>query len=601
MPDKTKQQRLRSALPLILAVVPPIFTGLSIYIFAVDTPLWDEWLIGGYLHEFSQGTLSFRDLFAQQNEYRQFFPNLIFVGLGWLTSWDVRSWMAASFVAAAVVSFCIYRLGKWSLPETPLRAPWTWFIANLIIFSPVQHENWLQGQQLVYFLPIACFTASLLITSTGQLRTGTRFLLCAALSIIASFSSVNGMLCWILLLPLLAWSTSSSEFWRKKWWVIFWIAGFAATLALYFKGYRRPVQNDPFALIRTNPADTLAYYLGTLGRSLAPGRTFIAVSVGLVLILLFVWTGARFVKALRGSSPHARRSLTWLTLGAYSVLTTGLLTIGRLDHDASRALAPTRYTTYTIFLPVALVYLVAMNGGNDFRQLRLLSVRISARVVAFAAVTLVIIHLAIYAMGIRQMSSFRTAALYSKGCSLFVNVLDDECLTEQVFPDLDVLMRNINQTNRLGFIRPGLMKSNRVEEIADSQFSGRDSLGAFQGLAPAENGTYIASGWAKLPGRDEPADAVLLAFADGDSPPVIFAIAPVNRSRDLVSALIGRGNYGDARWSRSFGRERIASERAQLTAWAFDALSGKAYKLQGVHAFQNQSGSNQINGHEHSK
>lgn len=598
MVDKTKPLRLRSALPLFLAFLPPIFTGLAICIYAVDAPLWDEWLTGGYLNEFSQGTLSLRDLFAQQNEYRQFFPNLIFVALGWLSSWDVRVWMGASFVLAGLVSYFIYRLGNRSFEEASSRPAWAWFIANLMIFSPVQYENWLQGQQLVYFLPIACFTSSLFIASSDRLRLGTRFLLCAVLSIVCSFSSVNGMLCWILLLPVLAWSSSRAELWRKKWWVVFWITCFAATTVFYFGGYRRPVQHDPFALLRKNPIEIVSYYLATLGRSLAPGRKFVAGCVGLVLVLLFVWAWVRFVKAVRSSSPQARPLLTWLMLGAYSVLTAGLLAIGRLEHDAWRALAPSRYTTFTIFLPVALVYLVRLNIGNDSRQFRIVSAKVSARVLSFAAVILVVVHLAIYVLGIRQMSSFRAGALHSKACSLFVNVVDDECLTEQVFPDLEGLKRNINEADRLGFIRPGLMKSNRVQEISGSEHSGAVAEGVFQGVTAAKDGKYLASGWAKLPGRGEPADAVLLAYESGGSPAVIFAVATVNRQRDWVSALIGRDIHGDARWSKSFSPARIPTEGAKLTAWAFDALSGKAYKLEGEHAFQNLSGSTRTNAHD---
>ena len=37
--------------------------------------------VGGrdFLHKLNEGTLSFADLFRQHNEYRQFFPNLVFV------------------------------------------------------------------------------------------------------------------------------------------------------------------------------------------------------------------------------------------------------------------------------------------------------------------------------------------------------------------------------------------------------------------------------------------------------------------------------------------------------------------------------------------
>ena len=590
MPDKTKQERFRSALPLFLALLPPIFTGLAIYIYAVDTPQWDEWLISGYLYQFSQGTLSFRDLFVQQNEYRQFFPNLIFVALGWLSRWDVRSWMAASFVLAGVVSFCIYRLGRSSFNESAGRSAWIWLIANLMIFSPVQHENWLQGQQLVYFLPIACFTASLLIATTGRLQTGARFLLCAALSVIASFSSVNGMLCWVLVLPVLAWPFSRAELSRKGWLILLWLAGFAGTIAIYFTDYQRPVQHDPFALLRTNPFEIFRYYLTTLGRPLTPGRSVIAATVGLVLLILFLWSCVQFAKALRSSTSRARPMLGWLMLGAYSIVTAALITIGRLEHDAPRALAPTRYTSFTIFLPVALVYLVPIILDKHRQHLATSSFRLStSRILGLAAISLAVLHLAIYTLGIRQMNSFRSMALHAKACSLLVNVIDDECLVEQVFPNREILEQHINQADRLGFIRPGLINSNRIQEIAGSQSLAPNDAGAFQSLTATGDGNYVASGLAKLPERNESADVVLLAYSEADGSARIFAIAPVNR-RDWVSEVTGRAIYNNASWSKSFAPARIPLGDAKLTAWAFDALRGKAYKLEGEHAFQNQSG-----------
>ncbi len=594
-----KQQRLRSALPLILALLPPIFIGWAVFVFAVDTPLWDEWLVGGYLDKFSQGTLSLSDLFSQQNEYRQFFPNLIFVGLGWLTSWDVRSWMATSLVAACVVSVCIYRLGKWSLCETPGLSGWTWFIANFLIFSPVQHENWLQGQQLVYFLPIACLVASLLIASQERLPAGLRFVLAATLSIIASFSSVNGMLCWVLLLPVLVCSGSRTELQRKKWWILFWLAAFAGTVALYFRNYERPVQHDPTGLLHTNIAESLTYYLATLGRSLSPGRMVMAATVGLVLLMLFGWFAIRFVNSIRSSPAQALRQLTWLMLGAYSVLTTALLAVGRLEHDATRSLAPSRYTTFTIYLPVTLVYLASMYLGRKKQPFRILGATVSAaRVLSFAAAILVVMHLAIYALGIRQMSSFRALSLYAKGCSLFVNVVEDECLTDAVYPRLEVLKRKINPADRLGFIRPGLMKSNQVLDIAGPQPASAANVGAFETFIQGKDGNYVASGWSILPGREEPADVVLLAYAESDNSPIIFAIAATNPERDYVSALVGRSMNRQTRWTKSFAPSKIGQKQAEVSAWAFDALSGKAYKLESVHDFQNLSGSPRINAHD---
>jgi len=590
MLDERKPRAL-PALLLLLAALPAIFTGISILLYGVDTPLWDEWLIGGYLNQFAQGTLSFHSLFEQQNEYRQFFPNLIFVALGWLTNWDVRSWMVLSFLLAGMVSYNIYHLGKWSLGDNPSRAAGIYLVANLIIFSPVQHENWLQGQQLVYFLPIACFTASLLVASATDLRIGTRFTLCAIAAIISSFSSANGMLCWGLLLPALAWSSSRDELWRKRWWIVAWVAGFVLTLVFYFHDFRSPPQHDPLAWTQVNPLRNVLYFLGILGRPLAPGRLLVAAPLGFVFISIYVWSCLRFWKLARISTSQALRLLCWLMLGAYSVLTAALITIGRVSQDPERGLAVVRYTTYSLYLPVALLYLIPIILEKGSKELRVFNFRFSTRrLLALLGVALVLIHLPIYLLGIRQMSSFRALSLQSKACALFVNVLQDECLTERVYPDIETLKRKINPADRLGLIRPGLIKSDRVQDIQSLQTQGQNKYGAFQSLIQLEADQYVASGWANLPERGEPADVVLLAYEQAGGPPIIFVIAPTNIERDIVSALFRRGIYGDSRWSKSFSLGGINPDRAKLTAWGFDAYTGKAYKLEGEHVFQKSTG-----------
>src|SRR5205823_5215659 len=81
-------------------------------------------------------------------------------------------------------------------------------IANLIIFSPAQYENWLQGQQLVYYIPIACITTCLLVGGSGW-KLPTKFGVCAALSVISTFSCANGILCWLVVIPIMVIDDSS--------------------------------------------------------------------------------------------------------------------------------------------------------------------------------------------------------------------------------------------------------------------------------------------------------------------------------------------------------------------------------------------------------
>ena len=456
MSDQQSRSR-RAALPLLLAILPAIFIALLILHFSVDSPIWDEWLVGGYLDKFARGTLSFYDLYEQQNEYRQFFPNLIFVSLGWLTRWDVRAWMVVTFLLAGLVSFNIYHLGKQPTGESSVRVTWTYIIANVIIFSPLQYENWLQGQQLIYFVPIACLTSSLLIASADRLRTDARFVLCAVASIIASFSSANGMLCWVLLFPILARLFPKDKPQRKAWWMGVWIAGFLLTALFYFLGYRTQAQIPALNEPAFNPMKAVAYFLAILGTPLAPGSFVLASIAGLVLLSLFVWSGLAFWRLQRSSESQAQRMLAWLVVGAYSVLTALLITLGRSGPIQAWSLPAIRYTTYSVYLPVALVYLVPILLREPSAELRLFKSGFSKeRLLVFLAAAVMVVHLPIYLLGVKQMSTFRSGSLQAKACSLFVNVVDDECLTTKVFPDIEILKRNINAADRLGFIRPGL-------------------------------------------------------------------------------------------------------------------------------------------------
>jgi hypothetical protein len=212
---------------------------------------------------------------------------------------------------------------------------------------------------------------------------------------------------------------------------------------------------------------------------------------------------------------------------------------------------------------------------------------------AILGAAIVIVQIPIYLLGIKQMSTFRSMSLQAKACSLFVNVVDDECLTSKVFPDIDILKRNINAADRLGFIRPGLIKSNLVADIMGTQAAPPAEYGAFQNLVQVEGAKYVASGWAVLPGRGEPADAVLLAYEAEGQGATIFGVAMLNTRRDFVSSLFGHANQRDSRWSKSFSLNEIKSERGKLTAWAFDAYAGKAYKLDGDHVFQQSTKSEQ--------
>src|SRR5205085_7304175 len=95
---------------LLFTIIPPLLLLLLILKYGVDLIDWDQWPVAALFEKAARGSLSLADLFAQQAEYRSFFPNLIFLGLGWLTHWNIKYEMFVSFLLACLTAFNVYRL-----------------------------------------------------------------------------------------------------------------------------------------------------------------------------------------------------------------------------------------------------------------------------------------------------------------------------------------------------------------------------------------------------------------------------------------------------------------------------------------------------------
>ena len=559
-------------------IIPAAFIGILILKYGVDLPQWDEWAGVTFLYKLNAGTLSLSDLFAQQNEYRQFFPNLIFVFIGRLTKFDVRYHMGVSLLTACLISFNIYHLGKLTLDQVGDRL-WAYVAANLLIFSPVQHDNWLQGQQLIYFFPIACLSMCLVIATTPRLRFPAKCIACAVLSIISTFSSVNGILCWLLVLPvLLAWPQAERR--SKRWLVIGWMAGFSLSAILYMYGYRKPSAQPSLLHFFDHPAQTAVYFFNVVGRPLTFFRVMLGPIIGFGLVVIFIWACVQFIRSLK-SPLDARKRLVWLVIGAYSVLTALLITFGRSGLGAGQSLS-WRYTTFTLYLPLAVVYLLTI----EIRKRSSECDRISNRVVRRLPIAaLILIQLPIYIFSVRSASEARRTLLQVKTCVLLTNVIDGRCLTEKGYPTPEVFRKLANQAESLGLLRPPLVRRRNARELAFSDVSASATDNSFGEVAQTANSEYVASGRAILPETGQPPDAVLLAYDDGKGEDIICAVAFPKTERRLRDALSGRAV--DASWRGTFDKRKLPAGQLRLSAWGFDAETGKAYRLTGEHTIRN--------------
>jgi hypothetical protein len=518
---------------------------------------------------------------AQHNEFRQFFPHLLFLALGTMTRWNVRYEMVVSLLLACLVSFNLYRISRVTIRGVQKRL-WLLVGTNLLIFSPVQYETWLLGLQVVYFAPIACLTTCLSAAYT-RLNPSAKLTIGALLSIVGTFSSASGVLCWVLVLPVLLVVCD----WRRSF-VPILIAGWAAlcllSVSFYLYGYRKPEWHPSLAEPLRHPARALAYFAAFLGAPLAPGtgngRIAAAIVIGTLASILFAGACAYFWLCFRDRSLR-ERMIVFVVIGAYS-LGTGLMVLpARLGFGIPQALSP-RYATFSLYLLVFLIYLMPMVLEHARAKGYLPNWIRTAPLVPAVAAAFLLIHALTATHGVVRARGLRSQLLYFKACLLFVNVLRSPAPATLIHASQGDLMALANALNRLGYLRPSLIDGGGVEEIAMSS-PDAGSAGAFEHLVKAPDGRLIASGWAVFPEGREPPHAVLLTDRDGTRRPTVFAIAsPEGVPDGLVHALRPRA-HARTRWLHVFAPTDLATSATHVDAWAFDAESGKAFQLAGTH------------------
>jgi hypothetical protein len=175
---------------------------------------------------------------------------------------------------------------------------------------------------------------------------------------------------------------------------------------------------------------------------------------------------------------------------------------------------------------------------------------------------------------------------------LLANVLKDDCakLNTDLTGDFAVFRAHANTLERLGFLDAPMVKTADLRDIAASEGVAPGSSGSFETLAEKGYGEYSAVGQARLPFSGAPAHLVLLAYEGSDRRPILFAVGHMATDRDFVSGILRRGEYRDTSWRRRFSSRQLPPGELRLTAYAFDAYTGKAYALEGTHALRNDRG-----------
>jgi len=573
----------KAAFFIFLAALPALFLAFHIYKYSVNVIYWDEWEIVSLFEKISKGHLCFGDLFAQQVESRFLLPRVAVLIISYLTRWNVRYEMAFSLFLLCAISVALYWLSRKTVSDKKAPVALLLLAANIVLFSPIQSYNLLTGHQMGVFMPAACLVACVAVTCSGKLGLAGKFLCCMILCILATFSIANGIVSWVLLLPLLivAGLKDGGSPGKIRILSAAWVACFLLSVWAYFHSYKMPPsQAAPSAWdICIDPAAAVQYFLAFIGSPLFFENASSTAAAGFMAISLWGIIAFALIRRYRTDPAQLYRALAWLTIGAYALLSGALITLGRFGWSRHAPIPPTRYTSFSLFFTLSLVYLCALyfsgTASGVWRYSRLFR---PACVIILGV--FICMQAQTYRAGIAEMIVLKKDRLRAKAYLLFMNVVEKKsALNKFVYPDMDKKKEAAGYIDMLGYIAPPLIKANTIALMEGDARPGVN-YGYLSNLIKNADGTYTASGWARLPEKMRAADAVVLAYSGNENQPVAFELTgDTGRSASYKNPF-----HQGSVWEISFSADRLPEGEVTITAWAFDADSGKAFRLNNEHS-----------------
>jgi hypothetical protein len=169
---------------LAISLVPLAALSMLVAKYAVNVPMYDQWLLVPYMEALNPGhslapnldrlsverSLSLGDLAAQQNEHRILVPLLVMLALAALTDWNTVAEVALTLVFATGSFFLLRDLIGRSFPTDAAAAAVLTVLAAVLVFSPIQWENWLFGIQVGWMFTITGMLATIRVLGGGQER-----------------------------------------------------------------------------------------------------------------------------------------------------------------------------------------------------------------------------------------------------------------------------------------------------------------------------------------------------------------------------------------------------------------------------------------------
>ena len=565
MSDRTAtaaDTRHRLAL-VVLGLAPLILIVVLIARYAVNVPVGDEWALVPLFEKWHSHQLTFADLYQQHNEHRIVVSKLIFLAFAQLTNWDLRAEMFFSVALCVLTSNALYMLLRQTFVGRGANVLPLWVFANLLLFSPVQAQNWSWGFQLQMFIPNLCLVATLVILSSQHWPTAAKLGISAILVTIATFSFANALLLW----PILAFVLFIRGETKQS--IASWLLISVVVIGLYLIGYYHVPAGQP---VHAKWLDYPRYFLVFVGGAIVRGQStaMIAAAAGLVIFICYF---ARLVRNRDG----LRLAAPWLAVVLF-VLGSALLTAySRVNWRPKQALE-SRYATVSIYFYLALVVL-ALVGERHPRQGGALPFAHRKKALIALIVSLTI---ASWLKGAHEMARLRRERLIGLAAVEFSRVVDTTYFLRgylRMAPGfVPSPVETITTAERLGLLHHAVRKTAVLDASNDASGSAVEA-GGVEGVRIANDGAVRMNGWAILPRLGLPAPVVAVSCR-ADDHWLAVSLVEVGDARHDIATRVG-ARYRSSGWRATVAAQMLPPRTEALSAWAVDPLADSTSKLDG--------------------
>jgi len=519
-----------------VAILAPIFLLILIVMNGVNVPFFDEWGIPGAFLALDKRT--FGDFFHQANESRLIVPKLIFLTVSHFVGWQPKlymylGWLIAVAIFLAFWKQCYRRPGRGR--RLDLTSVCCLAVSSAILFSPAAYENWLWGLSWVIFVQLLCA----LVAYHIQARTRSfsiRFGATVFLNGVAMFSFSSGILLWLVSFPFwreglrLMSACPLSKARRATFlrWSLAYLLTAAIFLGTYFSGYREIKHHPSFAYVLHHPWDALKYLAAWCGGPF-DSSAVISMTMGLAMVVsvlvLFVFIIIRYRRLRMWKSGfQLRRAYPSLLIIALALSSGIITTLGRAGFGLEQAFSP-RYLFHSGSLLIGFIAVL-----NARRMVALGAPRRMGRLAVVHGILALSLIFTVrgWYHGCMGFEGWRTVQMQHLLTIRFANISPKSPLIQKTCPNPNVDLRRL-----LHVLREKQIYAEPAygEWIIEALTQPRAETGGSVRIVRQPMPNIRLGGWAMIPGRNIPADAVLVCRAEssGNREPWMLIAVSIKR------------------------------------------------------------------------